>query len=593
MNSPLDDILQDHIEALLGGGLDSATTAALEARLRANAAVWDEYVALKAVCGELEDAGARLADAVPRVDLADDILLALDLETLGKANAAATPQADLLDDVLLRADLVALGEAHARAVPEIDIVADVMMQADLAVLGEREAQRAPKVDLVAAVMDTVRRDKVTQNVVPLRVRPGARAARGGQGRRRSIPWAMLAAAASLLVGVWLIADALLRPAQDVSGGSNNGHVASRAPQPGESRLRDGGRAENTIVPVRPSPVVEEHAALAWPDQKQPDQPNETPNPYAELTLQDILDARRNAIEGSGADRALLAHLASLTPEEARALLERSGLSVDAMLGAALFLPPDEAVNLLLSKLGDLPDDPYLRYALAKNLAEKDGANALVREQLAEWRRSDPDNGMPYFMEAEMLLREQDIQNALLALEQAQALGQSYGYSAATARYRQQALMAAGMGEEQARLLAASTAGSEEYLQIREMAKELLDFGRYYESVGDYETAQRIYDAVQAFGEDVAVSATFVNEELAGLETQHDALGNLRDLYEILGSPDTVQLLQDSFNLLAMAFTDLRQYIDTYNEVFASGNVDWINDIAALVMNQGDRNVVAQ
>lgn len=593
MNSSLDDILRDHIEALLGGGLDSATTAASEARLRADAAAWKEYVSLKAVCGELEDAGARLADAVPRVELADDILLALDLETLGEAHAAATPQADLLDDVLLRADLVALGEAHARAVPEIDIVADVLIRAELAILGEQAAQRAPKVDLVAAVMGTMHRDKVTQNAVPLRVRTGARAAQRGQGRRLSVPWAMLAAAASLLVGAWLITDAMLRPAHDASGGSNSGQVASRETQPVESQRRNGGPAQDTLVPVQANPVGEEHATLAWPDQKHPDQPDETPNPYADLTLQDILDARRNAIEGSGADRALLAHLASLSPEEARALLERSGLSTEAMLGAALFLPPDEAVNLLLSKLGDLPDDPYLRYALAKNLAEKDGADALLREQLAEWRRSDPENGMPYFMEAEMLLREQDIQNALLALEQAQALGQSYGYSAATARYRQQALMAAGMGEEQARLLAASTAGSEEYLQIREMASDLLQFGKYYESIGDYETAQRIYDAVQAFGQDVAVSATFVNEELAGLETQHDALGNLRNLYEVLGSPDTVQLLQESFNLLAMAFTDLRQYIDVYNQVFASGNLNWINDIATLVMNQGDRNVVAQ
>lgn len=593
MNSPLDDRHREHIEALLGGGLDSDTAAALEMRLRDDAVAWSEYVSLKTVGESVSDVGTHFMAAVPAIDMLDDILLAVDLEAIGEAHATAMPRAHVLDDVLLRADLIALGEAHARNVPDVELVAEVMMQADLLALGEETAQATPEVDLVAPIMGALQREKTVRNVVPMKVRPGARVPHAVEHRRSAIPWAMLAAAACLLAGLGFIVNALLRTDQEMNGVATTTNLAHRDTPGSGPAVEQRVPGEHTIASVRPGPIIEEHATLAWPDQEQQERSGQEPNPYADLTLQDILDARRNAIEGSGADRALLAHLASLSPEEARALLERSGLSSEAALGAALFLPPDEAVNLLLSKLGDLPNDPALRYALAKNLARQDAAAALEREQLAEWRKSDPQNGMPYYMEAQMELRQQDIENALLALEQAQALGQSYGYSSATARYRQQALMAAGMGENEARLLAASTAGSQEYLHIREMAGELLQYGQYYESIGDYETAQRIYEAVEAFGQDVTTSATFVNEELAGLETQHDALGNLRSLYEVLGSPDTIQLLQDSFNLLAAAFGDLRDYIDAYNAVLVSGNINLINDLAELVLTQGDRNVTAQ
>lgn len=559
MNEAGDGTYRDEMEALLGGGIDPAAAEALEAHVRESGPAWEDYAGLKMLARELEGIGDALAAQTPEIDLVEDVRLCVDLETVGDAAAAALPEVDLTEEVMLRADLVALGEDFASAVPQVD--------------------------LVDAVTAAIAVEKSKTRVVRLPSRARAQGARTRE-RRNVVVWLGFAAAACVFLAVslgalrlWVGPDSERVDSRVAQGPIPPGPPSQDSPDP---------HGEQTIAPVIPEPITPPVATIEAPPEPQPEEPE--PNPYDDITIENILLARANAINGTEVDRAILAALASLSPEEVRKLLEQADLSREAILGAALFLPPEEAVNLLLAKLSQSPNDPYLRYALAKNLGEIEGGSEEARKQLAEWRRTDPNNGMPYMMEAELALRQHDIEAALLAFEQAAGYGQAYGYSADSANHRAEALIAAGYGTDEARLLAAATAGSQEYLHIRELAKDLLEQGRYYESIGDYATAESIYDAVRRFGEEVQAGATYINEEFAGLETQHDALGSLQGLYEVLGDPQTVNALMQSFALLAEAFADLTAYIESYNAALASGNMDWINMISSLVLQQGDLNI---
>lgn len=561
MNGASDATYREAVETLLGGGMDASAAEALEARIRdASAAGWEDYATLKALGSDLEAIGAALASQAARVDFVEDVQLCVDLEAVGDSSAAVLSEVDLTEEVALRAGLVSLGERFAAAVPPVD--------------------------LVDAVAQAVAAEKSKANVVTLRARERGQSNRRYE-RRNVVVWLGFAAAACVLLAVTLGAlrvwfgpeygQGTFRTARDMR------HMRPVGPLTPDS---GGDAGDGTIARVVPEPVSASATTLEPAAEPQPEKPEA--NPYDAITMENILLARANAINGGDGDRAFLAGLASLSPEEVRRLLEKANLSREAILGAALFLPPEEAVNLLLAKLSQSPNDPYLRYALAKNLGEMEGGAEEARRQLAEWRRTDPNNAMPYMMEAELALREKDIDAALLAFEQAAGYDQAYGYAAETANNRVEALVAAGYGGEEARLLAAATAGSQEYLHIRELTKDLLEQGRYYESIGDYATAESIYGAVRQFGQDVWLGATYINEELAGLETQHDALGSLQGLYEVLGDPQTADALMQSFTLLAQAFEDLRTYIESYNSVFASGDMNWINVITNLVLQQGDR-----
>lgn len=585
---------REAIETLLAGHLDAGAQAALEARLHEDNVAWEDYVALRALGNALSETGEAFSHTVPSIDLVDDIMLCVDLEALGEAAQSAAPEVDLLGDIMLRADLIALGEQAAEAAPGVDLVADVMLQADLAALGEQAEAAAPAIDLVESVMAAVTAESRKSNVVPLRsAAPARRRPATAPARSFYAPfWLGFAAAACLIVGFWFAIQSVLPSTQGNASRRQLTRETSNSLNHRNGRNENGRGGEEGLTRVSPHRITSSIGTLDDMDD-QPAPETEAANPYATLTLEQILLARRNAIEDTGADRALLAQLASLSPEEARALLEQAGISTEAVLGAAMFLPPAEATNLLLAQLGLTPNDPYLRYALAKNLSAQGASAEQQRSQLAEWQKLDPENGLPCYMEGQLELREGNLEAALAAFTKAEGLGSSYPYSADTARYRQQALMAAGMGTQEAQLLAAATAGSQEYLHIREVAADLLTYGDAYAASGDYETAEQIYSAVQQYGEDVASGATYVNEELAGLQTQDDALTQLQALYEVFSSPETMEALTQSFSLLALAFQDLQDYIESYNNIFNSGDMSLINSLTGLVLDQGDLNAVSE
>lgn len=564
MNAP-SDRHTEIIEALLGGALRAEEIAALEAELQRDAGAWADYRALESLATDLGQAGDALFRGLPAADLVDETVLGAQLLALGDEWRAAVPEADLMDDVMTAAALMAAGDTLRAALPAVDLTGDVL--------------------------NAVRARKDRPRVVPLGARPKVQPGTTvPPARTRAGIW-WLAVAACLLLGLSILVLGLATPGRlgpgQVAREQNGSQAEGGQGDPAENASNAAG-AE--IVPVRVEPITIRQGALD-------EQPGDTEVPESEapdevLTLRDILLARQNALMGTDADRALLAAWASMSAAEARALLASGDLSIEAVLGAALFLPPDEAAEVLMAQLGRHPNDPYLRFALAKSLAEM-GDTAGMQAQLDALRTRDGYNGMPHYMEAEMHLRNGDTAAALEALGRGAAYDASYAYAGMTARGRAAALAASGMGADEARMLAAITAGTLEYEYIDQLARELLQYGDFYEQSGDYAMAQAIYDAAESLGVQVSNGAGYINEQLAGFETQQAGLERQRGLAEILGSPEAVVAITQSLQLLSLAWGELEGYFSQLNSMFASAGEGLLNNVVQTVLEQGDLSAAAR
>jgi hypothetical protein len=601
------------IEALLAGGLEPAEARALEARLREAGSAHEAYSALCDLAGRLEALGDALRASMPEVtdlvahvrleadllalgeaearragevDLVDEVLMAARLDDLGQTLREATPEIDFVDEVLMAAQLTDAAAQWRAEVPEVNLVDEVLIAKALLSAGDEARKNTPEVDLVGGVMREVRRTKARARV---RVAPSRDelAARRARPASRSAAWLSLAAAACLLIGFGLIAfGVLVRPGsvqKSTLAGNTPGDTQREGSEPADS---GNPESENGIAPVRVSPITVTNAALDGQGGDGLDGSNSAASEDAAFTVRDILLARANALAGTQGDRELLANWASLTAAQARALLEAGDLTREEALGLSLFLPAGEAIDVLLAQLGRNPDDPYLRLALAKNLEANDQHGAALTH-LAALQRADAHNGLAAFMEAEMHLQAGNLSAAMAALERAGAHDMSYAYAGTTARARAAALQASGLGGHEAQLLAAITAGAVEYEQVRALADSMLQYGLYYEGIGDYDSAQAIYRSMENMGVQVASGAGYINEQIVGLEVQEDALQSQNGLATLLGQPETAQAITDSLRLLSMAWGGVEGYLADFNQVFTAAGLDIVNALAESVLNNGD------
>jgi hypothetical protein len=284
--------------------------------------------------------------------------------------------------------------------------------------------------------------------------------------------------------------------------------------------------------------------------------------------------------------------ASVSPEASEALLAEGGLSAEARVGLADFLPGEAGARILEAAVRHDPRDPYLRARLAEQYVRMAGHSDDRIAQLDAWRALDPENSLPHFLAAQALLELGDTAGALASLDEGMTLDLADSFSRSSALDREQALLANGSDPALARFLAVATAGTEEYTDYTTLAGSLLQYSDYYIATNQPETAGRIITATQQFGTQVATGAVLANEQVAGLDIQLDALNALRALLDFLGEPEegagenllarTSQILRD--------LADLAELITQIGALFGDGT-----EIAAIldtILERGDLDIVA-
>lgn len=147
---------------------------------------------------------------------------------------------------------------------------------------------------------------------------------------------------------------------------------------------------------------------------------------------------------------------------------------------------------------------------------------------------DPKNALVCYKLASSLLAQDDHAGACAELKRASLLPRASVYTKSAAVCRSRALEANGLAPGAARLLAALTAGAEQYSDLCALGEELLQHGEYVESLGDLARAEEIYMAVRELGKNLADGADFAHERLAGLDIQRVAIEMLRGVYSRTG-----------------------------------------------------------
>lgn len=310
----------------------------------------------------------------------------------------------------------------------------------------------------------------------------------------------------------------------------------------------------------------------------------------EISLKDALDARQKAGRQDGDAINTLRQWAGLSSEEANRLLEDGELDFDVLIGAGLFLTPEEAIALLRDAVENDPENPFLRYALAKNLGMVDGGLADALLQLEAWSGLDSENALPHYYNALAQFSLGDSQAALASLHAAGGMGSASAYALDSARYTEQILIAGGMNPETARFLAATTAGSGQYSDLTALSQELLNYGSYYESIGDYETAKEIYQSLNNLGNQVADGAIVANERLAGMDIQFQSINAFEGLYDIFQDPANLRILEQTFHSFVQTLNEFTHYMEDYNQLLSIADINLASVISDIIFQQGDLDI---
>jgi len=554
---------QQLAELLESGGAPSPE---LAAALQSDAALAGEYAALRHTDGVLRAMAA--ARVVPSLDVdlwpgiqelldAADPALEAAIEALAPKDAAAPP--GFLDNIM----------ASLPAEDETGI--DPALEGALISLGASYRAQVPAIDIVDAVLNQVKRGGDSAgNIVTFPQSSGMR--RPVQERPLWYRTAAAAAVAALVFGAGFYLRELLpaSPRQmDLArnGGPNGASPATLAQTAEGEALHlaqatgpDGEMLDGDVTP--PGPRSQPLGGRARPQ-----------------TLKELVDTHLNAMRDDADALGQMGQWASLTPEEASALLEKAGLSSDALLGAAQFLPPEQAIPLLEAAIAANPDDAYLRYALADQYRGTD-QDAAYLDSLRAWQTADPGNSLPYFLEAEMLLAQGDTAGGTALLNQAATASSAESYDSRRAIQHAAALEAAGYSSPDARYIAAVTAGSDEYAMLRGLGDGLMEQGRLLEEQGFADSAADVYDSLRVMGEQAELSARTPNTLTAALEIQESAIGALYALQD-LWQPETLDALEVMATEVVNGLQDVADLMGAITDSLGSdpaGALDFTNQV---------------
>jgi tetratricopeptide (TPR) repeat protein len=555
------------------GSLDEVGYARWRRRTEMNPELAVETGELRSLHAELEARGAEYRETLPEIDILQPVLnrvAALRTSKIPELAFSADLEA-FLDDALdaeglRRVERAAASDDSFRR--ELESLKQV--KSGLEAAGAAARARTPKIDIVNEVLGALNTSKPVHRATRRLDHPATHR----RYARDRWQWAGLTTVAALLLAAFAGLVWSRLPQQ-------NEPDALRMAKPAPATSNSAPGVFKAVEPVTPVLVMESEAG----------NPGEHPQPPKGITLQEAINMRHAAMLNDADALMRLGQWATLAPAEARALLEDAGLSPEAIVGATQFLPPDEAAAILRAAVQNNPEDPYLRYALAKNSAEVPALQEEAHEQLSAWGELDPENGMPHFMDANLMLAEGKVDEAVSCLQDASTRSSASNYALVTARYHQEALIASGMDPEVARLLAASTAGINESQDVTDLGNQLLAYGRQYESEGDYETAAMFYNAVQSMGMQVDASAVMANERMAGLQTALQAVEALEQIYQVLQTPDSQQVLAALNASLAEGLNGLNEVMTQVTGLFGATDTHVVNQLVNMVLTGGDISLV--
>ena len=589
MNAKQNDITAALLPAYLDGSLDPDTMQQVRDRLATDSELREAFEVLQGQEAALYDLGVMLRENAPAVDLREAVMRGIrHLET---------------DTDLLEQALSALGNDLRVVTPSLDIAGTVMqavaeqrresdnLETELVETGEEIRALAPRVDVVEEVMEEVTSGRL-DNIASFDAAKRAKASR----RRQSVPsWSFAAAAAACVLTVaGFVAMQMVKPpaVQEYTHAQNTQAVSGITPHQqhastGQNSMQRRESESQTFEPVpsdervivRPSSTSKSHEKI---------QGQQGDLGFA-LNVDAVIAARRDALAGKAEALARLARWGALDPDEIRRFIAEGLLSPKEVAGLSRFLPEKEARALLQDAVAQEPDDAMLRLALAKNLMNDPEQYGAALQELARFRELVPDNGLSYYMDAQIRLAQGDYTGALQSIEYAASFQRSSAYGLQNAQYHRNALRAAGYPDDVAQMLAAFNAGADEYGFVTQLGSDLLAYGAYYESIGDYDTALAIYKGVNQLGLQVTQGADYSNEMLAGLDTQQASVEAIDALAELMDIPGGAYTVEIAYTVFMQGMDFFLDYTSVFENMMGDAQAENILRAVQQILETGDIN----
>lgn len=449
---------------------------------------------------------------------------------------------------------------------------------DLEHLGSTWAKHVPAVDVVNQVLAEIMALKKKPVITPLPERRVPTWAGAFQ-------WAGLASAAVLAI--------LFAVTYRGKAPSDTGLAASRPPavsKPGQSQSRE----PRTPRADRPATRQQERRLeqmMAKLPVRQQDEPSGTRTSFdhadsAMLTLGDILNTFKTAPSKDEAF-ARLSEMASLTEEQARAILASDTASFGAKQAAAAALPKDEAAAQLLALIDEM------KGSTDNSDANKNALQYALAQASGDWSDFDPGNALPLYPQAVGMLQvavseNTDPRAGLDLLAQAAERPLATAYSLDAAITGEEALIAAGVAPDVAAVVESATIGADSYDDLTQIADELLSIGLAFAAQGDYETARLIYEAAFTLGSQLGGSTTSAREQLAGFDIQRLAIDLLQEVYASSGTEADLARLTEQATALLASMENVAGYLDAVDSsLFGPITPESLREIAAAILQYGD------
>jgi len=541
---------------------------------------------LRAQEAALHDLGNALREVAPSVDVCDAVM---------KRVRRLEAENDFLAQALLE-----VGSDLRISAPTLDIAGDVMvsiaeqqlaastakLEEELVETGEEIRALAPRVDVVEEVMDEVASGRL-DNVTSF-----AAARRAKVVRRNASPfsWRFVAATAACVLAVlgFVVMQMAQPPALRGRDIAQRVQTVSSEQKPQQSMRYQEGEPLG-FKPASSDQRISILSSTQRPAAAAPVKEGDAQKKDVQLAVnvEDVIAAKREALADNLDALAQLARWGALDPDEVRRLLAEGVISLKELAGISRFLPEEEARALLKDAVTKEPNDPLLRYALAKNLMNDPEQYDEALRQLSLFHDLTPDNSLSYYMDAQIRLSQGDYAGALQAIEYASAFQSGSAYALENAQFHSAALQAAGFPADVAQMLAAFNAGTDEYGFITQLGSNLLGYGAYYESIGDYDTALAIYKGVNQLGLQINQGADFSNEMLAGLDTQQgaiEAMDALADMMDIPGGAYTVEI---AYTVLMQGMDFFLEYTDVFENMIGNAEAANMLQIIQRIMQVGD------
>lgn len=517
---------QDEYEDLIAyieGSLDDVGAARLEKRLAASEELRAEYAWVKSVMSDLD----RVRETPGEIDILDSVLRRIPWSA-GGPEMDFSVLADYIDDALdpeeaqeIRRRLETMEEAQA------DCEWAKVFMADCRDLQVEHAARAAGFDCVEQVLGVIEGSSngTTQEGFSWR-----RAVERG----RRVAWVILAAAAAVVLSFGAVRYFMRAPDPDAA------IPVARDERPSSMTVAQETEVKRSDTRYE---VLRRRSPAPWrvSSVESPVFEAVAPSDSEALTPESIVDTWRSA----GTDASAWTKIrqwATITAEQARAIIVSKQQMPEAVVGASAALAPAESEAALLTAVGHMPADPAVRFALAKAYYAQPSAGGAAQATLGDLQSLDAGNALPYYLEAKLLLDSGDVEGALNLLAQARNLHRASAYALRSAQFQEQALRATGMAADSARLLTAMTAGVDQYDFLCQLGEDLLQYGNYFEESGETQVAEELYQSVQRLGQQLNSGAEFLPEQIAGLDVERQAVTSLENLYTALGATEGIEAL---------------------------------------------------